>query len=241
MQNLAQNSLGYRTMNGNAHLSEDGEAVSRITSCEHQPYVCEPVRDRGPDIRVESNWFAVFTVSRHEKRVAQHFSQREVEHYLPLYRSLRKWRNGSKVVLDLPLFPGYIFVRIKRSERKQVLEVPGVLALVGRTAGEMTPLPEAEVDTLRSGLHLCRPEPYPLLTAGQRARIRSGALAGLEGIVVRKKNSLRIVLTLEIVMRSIIVEVDEEALESVDSIALNSPKGSILEHSVCSNMTSSTS
>ncbi|MGD0941281.1 MAG: transcription termination/antitermination NusG family protein, partial [Terracidiphilus sp.] len=84
-----------------------------------------------------SKWFAAFTSPRHEKRVEQYLSQREIEHYLPVYRSPRKWRNGLKVVLDLPLFPGYIFVRINRTERVRVLEVPGVLAIVGGTAGEM--------------------------------------------------------------------------------------------------------
>ncbi|MGD0546772.1 MAG: UpxY family transcription antiterminator [Terracidiphilus sp.] len=170
-----------------------------------------------PEPRLVSHWFAVFTSPRHEKRVEQYLAQREIEHYLPLYRSPRKWRNGLKVVLELPLFPGYIFVRIRRTERVRVLEVPGVLAIVGGTAGEMAPLPDAEVDALRTGLHLRHSEPHPYLTVGQRARIRSGALAGLEGIVVRKKNSLRVVLTLDLIMQSIAVEVDGEELEPVNS------------------------
>ena len=177
--------------------------------------------DRVPDKHIVSNWFAVFTSPRHEKRVQQHFSHRNIEHYLPIYRSPRKWRNGLKVVLDLPLFPGYIFVRIKRSERVRVLEVPGVLAIVEGAAGEMAPLPEAEVEALRSGLHLRQAEPHPLLTLGERVRIRSGALAGLEGVVVRKKNSLRVVLTMDLIMRSISVEVDVEELEPVNSGAFN--------------------
>ena len=86
-----------------------------------------------PDAPCESNWFAVYTASRHEKRVAQHLTQREIEFYLPLYRSARKWRDGSKVTLELPLFPGYLFVHIKRSERVRVLNVPGALAVVGGT------------------------------------------------------------------------------------------------------------
>ncbi len=173
-----------------------------------------------------SNWFAAFTSPRHEKRVEQYLSQREVEHYLPVYRSPRKWRNGLKVVLDLPLFPGYIFVRINRTERVRVLEVPGVLAIVGGTAGEMAPLPEAEVEALRSGLHLRQAEPHPLLTVGQRARIRSGALAGLEGIVVRRKNSLRFVLTMDLIMQSIAVEVDGAELEPVNLEPFNHSIGS---------------
>ena len=170
-----------------------------------------------PDPHLASNWFAVFTTPRHEKRVEQHLRLRNVERFLPLYRSPRKWRNGLKVVLELPLFPGYIFVRIRRSERVKVLEVPGVVAIVGGAAGQMARLPEAEVEALRSGLHLRQAEPHPLLTVGRRARIRTGALAGLEGIVVRKKNSLRVVLTMDLIMQSIVVEVDGEELEPVDS------------------------
>jgi transcription antitermination factor NusG len=177
--------------------------------------------ESAPDMHFASKWFVAFTTPRHEKRVEQHLKQRDVEHYLPVYRSPRKWRNGSKVVLDLPLFPSYIFVHIKRTERVRVLEVPGVLAIVGGTAGEMAPLPDADIEALRTGLKLRQAEPHPLLTIGQRARIRSGALAGLEGIVVRKNNSLRFVLTMDLIMQSIAVEVDAEELEPVDSKALN--------------------
>jgi transcription antitermination factor NusG len=181
----------------------------------------EPVSESAQDMHFVPKWFVAFTSPRHEKRVEQHLRQRDVEHYLPVYHSPRKWRNGSKVVLDLPLFPSYIFVRIKRTERVRVLEVPGVLAIVGGTAGEMAPLPDVEVEALRTGLNLRRAEPHPLLTIGQRARIRSGALAGLEGIVVRKNNSLRFVLTMDLIMQSIAVEVDAEELEPIDSKALN--------------------
>ena len=177
------------------------------------------------EVHFVSSWFAAFTYPRHEKRVEQYLAQREVEHYLPVYRSPRKWRNGLKVVLDLPLFPGYIFVRINRTERVRVLEVPGVLAIVGGTAGEMAPLPETEVEALRSGLHLRQAEPHPLLTIGQRVRIRSGALTGLEGVVVRKKNSLRCVLTMDLIMQSIAVEVDGEELEPVNSEPFNCSVG----------------
>jgi transcription antitermination factor NusG len=122
-----------------------------------------------------------------------------------------------RVTLDLPLFPGYIFVRIHRMQRVRVLEVPGVLALVGGTGGEPASLPEADIEALRSGLPLRRVEPHPLLKIGQRARIRSGAFEGMEGVVVRKKNSFRVVLTLDTIMQSFAVEVDGKELEPLDS------------------------
>jgi transcription antitermination factor NusG len=158
----------------------------------------------------------VYTTSRHEKRVAEHFSHRQIEHYLPLYRAERKWKDGSRVTLDLPLFPGYIFVHIPRAERVRVLNVPGALAVVGGTGREPAPLPDAQIEALRCGLECRQAEPCPLLTVGRRARIRSGAFAGMEGIVVKKKNGFRVVLTLEQIMQSIAVEVGEGELEPLD-------------------------
>jgi transcription antitermination factor NusG len=166
-------------------------------------------------------WFALYTASRHEKRVAQHLIQREIEFYLPLYRSERKWSDGSRVTLDLPLFPGYLFIRIQRSERSLVLGVPGALAVVGGTGGEPAWLPDATIDTLRSGLEARPARPHPFLAVGQRARIRSGALTGFEGIVVRNKNSFRVVLTVEHIMQSYAVEVALEDLEPLTSGALS--------------------
>ena len=193
--------------------SEDGEALSgldhRIALVEPN----EPLIGNAPETHRAARWFAVYTTPRHEKRVKQHMAQRGVEHYLPLYRSQRKWSDGSKVTLDLPLFPGYIFACIKRAERVRVLEVPGVLTIVGGTGREPAPLPETEIEALRAGLHLRNAEPHPLLSVGQRARIQSGPLAGLAGIVVRIKNSLRVVLTMDLIMQSVSVEVDGNELE----------------------------
>ena len=173
------------------------------------------------DLQFEPKWFAVYTISRHEKRVAQHLTQREIEFYLPLYRSQRKWSDGSRVTLELPLFPGYLFVRIKRTERVRVLDVPGALTVVGGTGREPVALPDDAVEALRAGLHLRRAEPHPLLTVGQRARIRSGALAGMEGVVLRMKNSFRVILTLDHIQRSIAVEVGGQDLEPVGGVDLS--------------------
>jgi len=157
----------------------------------------------------------VYTSSRHEKRVAEQLGQREIEHFLPLYRSRRQWKDGSRVTLDLPLFSGYLFVRIRRSERGRVLEVPGALALVMGTGGEPAALPDATIQALRTGLQEREAEPHPVLTCGQRARILSGAFAGLQGIVLRQKNPCRVVLTLENIMRSFSVELGADELEAL--------------------------
>lgn len=200
--------------------SEDGEALPKCGSEDVQPDVVA-MRD-GLSVTSKSQWFAVYTNCRHEKRIAQHMAQREIEHYLPLYRADRKWRDGSKVTLDLPLFPSYIFVRIKRSERVRILSIPGALAVVGGTGGEPATVPDAAIEALRVGLREHRIEPHPLLRVGQMARIRSGAFTGMEGIVVRRKSGCRVVLTLEQIMQSIAVEVDENDLECVTSVIAGS-------------------
>lgn len=162
-----------------------------------------------------SEWFAVYTSPRHEKTVDQHLCQRAVERYLPLYVSKKKWRNGIVGTAELPLFPSYLFVHIYPEQRITVLQTPGVLGLVGGTGREPAHLPAPEIEALRSGLKVRCAEPHLLLTAGQRVRIRSGALEGMEGVVVRKKGGLRVVITLDLIMKSIAVEVDESELEWV--------------------------
>lgn len=190
--------------------SEDGEAMAKITQ------LFSPLAQI-PEHQTTKKWFAVYTTSRHEKRVADHFERRAIDHYLPLYCSARKWKDGSKVTLSLPLFPGYVFVHINRAERVPVLEVPGVLRVVGRSGSDPTPLPEFEIETLRAALDPFHVEPFPTLTTGQRVRIRSGALAGIQGVVVRQKNGFRVVITLELIMQSIAVEVDADNLERIDT------------------------
>jgi len=165
----------------------------------------------------ERRWFALYTTCRHEKRVARHLEQREIEHFLPLYRAQHKWKDGSRVMVDLPLFPGYVFVRVESRHRAGVLAVPGVVSMVG-PASRPAPLPEFEIETLRAGLNPTMAEPHPFLTVGQSVRIKAGALAGVEGIVLRKKSGLRVVLTLSLLMQSIAIEVDGDDVELVGTL-----------------------
>ncbi len=160
------------------------------------------------------HWFAVYTNSHHEKRVAEHFGLRQIENFLPLHLVRRQWRNRSTPTLQLPIFPNYVFVRIARRECLQVLAVPGVLSIVSR-GRDLVPLSDFEIETLRSGAHLRNIEPHPYLKVGTRVRIRCGALAGLEGVLIRKKNDLRVVLTLDQIMKSIAVEVEADEVDSV--------------------------
>ena len=217
------------------HPSEDGEALRRSVFEDIQAET--PVAEIGAEVTGASHWFAVYTTCRHEKRIAQHLSQREIEHYLPLYRADRKWRDGSKVTLELPLFPSYLFVRIKRSERASVLSVPGALAVVGGTGGEPAPLPDTAIQALRTGLKEHRIEPHPILRVGQFARIRSGAFAGMEGVVVRKKSGFRVVLTLEQIMKSVAVELDEDDVEPLTGEKFRSGTWLEIDHRLCAQGT----
>jgi transcription antitermination factor NusG len=162
----------------------------------------------------EEHWFAVYTCANHEKRVAGQLEARKVEHFLPLYRSLRKWKD-RRVQLDLPLYPGYIFVRLGFGAGLRVLEVPGVVRLVGFN-GQPYPLPENEIESLRTGLMSgLRLEPYRYVTVGSRVRIVRGPLQGIEGILIRKRNVCRVILTINVIARSAVVEVDALDIETI--------------------------
>jgi transcription antitermination factor NusG len=169
----------------------------------------------------EKNWFAVFTVPRHEKRVEEHFRLREIESCLPLYRTQRRWKDGSRGVLDLPLFSNYIFVRIDHGGRVPVLKVPGVISIVGWGPQPLS-VSDSYIRWLREGLRQGKIEPHPHLTIGTRVRIHSGAMAGMEGVLIRKKNNFRVVLTLEMIMKSVTVEVEIEDIEPVGRISCGS-------------------
>ena len=159
-------------------------------------------------------WYAVQTSANHEKRVAEQLSVRRTEHFLPLYASLRRWKD-RRVVLELPLFPGYVFVRMALSDRMQVLQVAGVARLVG-FGGMPAALPEREIETLRAGMARgVRAEPHPFLTAGCRVRVKAGPLVGMEGIMLRRKSSLRVVISIELIQRAVAVEVDEGDVEAL--------------------------
>jgi transcription antitermination factor NusG len=161
------------------------------------------------------NWFAVFTTPRHEKRVEEHFRVRDIESFLPLYQAQRQWKDGSKGTLQLPLFPSYIFVRISHGGRVPVLAIPGVISIVGG-GRESLSVSDSYIHGLREGLQQGKIEPHPYLTSGARVRVRSGVMAGMEGILLRKKNDLRVVIALAMIMKSVRVEVEMDEIEPVD-------------------------
>jgi transcription antitermination factor NusG len=185
-------------------LLPQGFALPDASSCSNGPSIDHP------------SWFAIFTRSHHEKAVRQHLIQQQIEAFLPLYSQVRQWTNRRRVTLQLPLFPNYVFVRLDRRDRARVLAVQGVLSIVGR-GSDPTPLSEFEIESLRSGLHLRNFEPHPLLVVGMRVRIKIGALEGMEGVLLRNKNNLRVVLTVALINQSVAVEVDVDDVEPVTS------------------------
>jgi len=167
-----------------------------------------------PSEYLSSRWYAAYTSPRHEKRVAQQMEGRQIHCFLPLYKSVRRWKDRRKQ-LELPLFPGYVFVHMALKDRLQVLQLPGVVQFVNFN-GKPAPLPDAEIEALRNGLarNLCA-EPHPYLKIGRRVRVHSGPIAGLEGILVRRKDKFRVVLSIHLIQRSVAVEVDEAEIEPV--------------------------
>ncbi len=156
----------------------------------------------------ESRWYAIYTSAHHEKRVAEQLTERHVESFLPTYSCIRRWKDRHKR-LELPLFPSYVFVRLPLADRLKVLVLPGVVRLVGY-GGPPVALPDAEMNTMRTRLAVsldARPHPY--LTAGRRVRMRSGPLEGLEGVLLRRRSRLRLVVSVHLLQRSVVVDVDE--------------------------------
>jgi transcription antitermination factor NusG len=153
------------------------------------------------------HWYAAYTRSHHEKTAAEHFGQRSIEHFVPTYESVRVWKDRKKR-LDLPLFPGYVFVRVALEQKRSVLVVPGVVRLVGFDQTPM-PVPDEEIETLRSVLkNRLSAEPHPYLKTGRRVRVVRGALEGMQGILVRKKGRFRLLLSIDLIQRSAMIEVD---------------------------------
>ncbi len=157
------------------------------------------------------HWYAACTCPRHEKRVAEQFQNRNIEHFLPLYEAVHRWKD-RRARVKLPLFPGYIFVHIAANERLRVLEVPSIAHIVS-FSGQPTPLPDEEMERLRSGLAQRSAQPHPYLKVGRRVRVKSGPFEGIEGILLRKKDNFRLVVSLDLILRSVALEIDGAEVE----------------------------
>jgi transcription antitermination factor NusG len=157
-------------------------------------------------------WYAAYTCANHEKKAAAEISLRGVESFLPLYHAIRNW-SDRRVELEMPLFPGYVFVHLALPDRSKVLQVPGVVRLVG-FGGLPAALPDEQIEILRAGLNRrLRAQPHPYLTAGRRVRVKSGPMAGIQGILLRRKGKFRVVVSIVLIQRAVAVDVDSSDVE----------------------------
>ena len=152
-------------------------------------------------------WYAVHVRSKFERTVSTVLEHKNVEQFLPTYRSRRIWTDRVKT-MDLPLFTGYLFCRIPLDERNRVMTIDGVVGFVG-AGRQPIPVSDLEIEAVRRIVQSQSPsQPWPFLKIGQTVRINHGSLAGLEGILVRVKSSWRLVVSVTLLERSVAVEID---------------------------------
>lgn len=167
-----------------------------------------PLPERAP------TWHALFTRYQHEKSVALALSHKGYEVYLPLYRSVRQWQDRVKQ-LWFPLFPGYVFLCEGMDRQLQILNTPGVVHIVA-WGGQPAIVPESQLNAVRRILQsLLNVEAHPYLRSGDRVRVKTGPLMGLEGILIRPKGVARLVMSLEMLGRSAAVEIDVTNVERI--------------------------
>jgi len=160
-------------------------------------------------------WYAIYTRHQHEKTVAQILTGKGFETLLPLYTTVSSWKDRKKL-LHLPLFPCYVFVKTNLERRLDIVTTPGIYALVSK-AGQPAAIPAVEINAVRRAIEsgACV-EPHPLLKCGDWVRVKCGPLAGIEGILVRKKNVYRLVLSVEMLGKAVAVEVDAFLVERLN-------------------------
>lgn len=159
-------------------------------------------------------WYALYTRHQHEKVVAHQLSNKGFEVFLPLYTVGHQWKDRRKQ-LSLPLFPCYVFLRSSWKHRVEVLRTSGVCQFVG-FSGMPAEIPDDEIEMVRRAIDSSlRIEPHPFLQCGDRVRVTSGPLVGYEGVLLRQKNLCRLILSIELLSKSVAVEMDASKVERV--------------------------
>jgi transcription antitermination factor NusG len=164
-----------------------------------------------------ARWYAVSTLSRHEKVVSELLQSKSIETFLPLTTTPSQWKD-RRVLIQRPIFPGYVFTHIELHDRKDIYGVPGVLRILSCN-GKPSVIEDAEIEVVRLFLnHGTNPQSHPYLAIGQRVRVKSGLFMGIEGVVTRHKNQCRLVISIAMIRQAVAVEIDADLLESVDLI-----------------------
>jgi transcription antitermination factor NusG len=162
------------------------------------------------------SWFALYTRHHHERNVALALTGKGLDSFLPLYTAVHRWKDRDKK-LQLPLFPGYVFLRNPTGRWQPILATPGVHSVVG-FGGRPAEIPVSEIDAIRrvvgSSFHV---EPHPFLRCGDRVRVTAGPLEGLEGRLLRKKSLWKLLVSVEMLQRSVAVEIDAALVERVSA------------------------
>jgi transcription termination/antitermination protein NusG len=159
-------------------------------------------------------WYAIQTRSRHEKIARDQLAAKGITHLLPLWRKRSVWKDRIKVV-EFPLFSGYLFGYFALSQKIAVLEVPGIVRIVG-LGGQPIPVPDDQIEAIQAIVtQRLSYDPHPYLTEGMRVRIKHGVLAGIEGLLVTKKQQQRLVISVDLIQQSVIVDIASAEVEPV--------------------------
>jgi len=166
-----------------------------------------------------TRWYALHVRTRFEKVVARNLQGKGYEEFLPLYRRTSNWSDRKKVI-ELPLFPGYVFCRFDAKQRLPILTIPGVNSIVG-IGKTLMPVEEREINDIRAVLNSeSQCEPWPFLQVGQRVQVEHGPLTGTQGIVTMVKNTCRLVISVNLLQRSVAVEIDRGSLKPISEPVL---------------------
>jgi transcription antitermination factor NusG len=157
-------------------------------------------------------WYVVRVRTKYERLIARHLTQQEINCFLPVYRSVRRWKDRRKE-LEMALFPGYVFVKVNAGGRLGVLRAPGVLGFV-TFQGRPAPVPGSEIKALESTMSAgLAPQPHPYLRQGRKVRVKSGPLLDTEGVLIRRRDGFRLVLSINLISRAVMLEIDEADVE----------------------------
>ena len=166
------------------------------------------------DFETRNSWYALYTRHQHEKSVHQVLVGKGFESFLPLYTAAHQWKDRVKRI-SLPLFPCYVFLRGPLVQWLPVLTTPGVHSVVG-SGGQPALISGTEIEAIRRAVESpAKAEPHPFLRCGDRVRVAVGPLRGLEGLLLRKKNWCKLLLSVEMLQRSVAVEVEADTVERV--------------------------
>ncbi len=162
-------------------------------------------------------WYAVHTRSRHEKKVDGELQVKGVEAFLPLYETMSRRRDRRKLI-ELPLFAGYLFVRIvpHRDRILEVLKIKGVVRIIGKTPTEPFPIPDSQIEAVHRMVNsdvLISGHPY--IKEGSRVRVKAGPLQGVEGILMEKRGRHRLIISVDMLQQAVATEISIDEVEPV--------------------------